>query len=123
MAPPAPTSFSAQVVPQAPEDPAPPEYEDFDDMVLAPLFHNTIPAPTRHISLEVELETMDNGINRGMFNGVTWNPPLTPTLLTTLSVGKNATYESVYGPGTFVISYGDVVQLEIVNLDDGSHPL
>ena len=66
---------------------------------------------------------MDNGINRGMLNSVTWNPPLTPTLFTALSMGTNATHESVYGPGTMLFDYGDVVQLEIINLDDNSHPL
>lgn len=92
-------------------------------MQLKPLLPVPFPAATRIVPLEVLLETMDNGINRGMFNNVTWNPPLTPTLLTALSMGTNATHESVYGPGTILINYGDVVQLEIINLDDNSHPL
>ena len=106
-----------------PPSAAPSKYEDFDDTQLKPLLPVLVPAPTHIIPLEILLETMDNGINRGIINNVTWNPPLTPTLFTALSMGTNATRGSVYGPGTVLVNYGDVVQLEINNLDDNSHPL
>jgi iron transport multicopper oxidase len=78
---------------------------------------------TKTISLEVLFDTMDDGTNRAMFNGVTYNPTLVPAMFSELTLGENATVESAYGPLSFVIEYGDVVDLVVKNGDAGKHPL
>lgn len=103
--------------------PAPSSYSEFDDRVLKPVAPKDLGNPTRELTLEVLLETMDNGINRGMFNSVTWNAPLVPSLLTALTMGNSSTDQRVYGPATVVFQPGEIVDLVIVNLDDNSHPL
>jgi iron transport multicopper oxidase len=81
------------------------------------------PPVTKTIDLEVLFDTMDDGTNRAMFNEVTWNPPSVPGIFSVMSLGENATVEGAYGPLSFVIEYGDVVDLVIKNGDAGKHPL
>jgi iron transport multicopper oxidase len=81
------------------------------------------PALTRTIELEVSFATMDDGINRGMFNQITYNSPLVPAIFSELSLGSNATVPQAYGPTSFVLEPFDVVDLVIKNGDVGKHPL
>lgn len=78
---------------------------------------------TKTIDLEVAFDTVDDGTNRAMFNQITFNVPKVPTIFSTLSLGPNATAEGAYGPLSFIIEYGDVVDLVIKNGDAGKHPL
>lgn len=43
-----------------------------------------------------------------MFNNVTYNSPLTPSLLTQLSMGNSSTDVVVYGPQAFVLEFNQV---------------
>jgi hypothetical protein len=38
-------------------------------------------------------------------------------------MGEDASVASVYGPHTEVLQYGEIVQMTVVNWDDGKHPL
>lgn len=78
---------------------------------------------TKTIDLEVMFDTMDDGTNHAMFNQVSWNAPLVPGIFSVKSLGENATSQAAYGPLSFVIEYGDVVDLVIKNGDAGKHPL
>lgn len=98
-------------------------YHDVNDTALLPIPAIAQPVATRTISLEVEFATMDDGTNRAMFNGITYNSPLVPAVFSELTLGDNATVPSAYGPSSFVIEYGDVVDLVIKNGDVGKHPL
>lgn len=99
------------------------EYHDIDDVSLVPIVAESQPPVTKTIDLEVLFDTMDDGTNRAMFNEVTWNPPSVPGIFSVMSLGENATVEGAYGPLSFVIEYGDVVDLVIKNGDAGKHPL
>jgi iron transport multicopper oxidase len=43
-----------------------------------------------------------------MFNNVTYNSPLTPSLLTELSMGNDSTDPVVYGPQSFILQFNEV---------------
>ena len=66
---------------------------------------------------------MDDGTNHAMFNLVTFNFPVVPFVLSALTHGAIATVAEAYGPLSFVIEYGDVVDFVVKNGDVGKHPL
>lgn len=98
------------------------EYHDVNDTALVPVIVEAQPAATKTIELEVSFDTMDDGTNRGMFNGITHNNPLVPAVLSELTLGENATVPWAYGPTSFVVEYGDVIDIVIKNGDAGKHP-
>jgi iron transport multicopper oxidase len=98
-------------------------YHDVTDTALVSIPAIVQPVATKNITLEVQFDTMDDGTNRAMFNGVTFNPPLVPTVFSELTLGENATVASAYGPLSYVINYGDIVDIVVKNGDAGKHPL
>lgn len=98
-------------------------YHDVDDLSLVPIEVIPQPTVTKTIDLEVSFDTADDGTNRAMFNQMTWNVPKVPGIFSALSLGENATADAAYGPLSYVIEYGDVVDLVIKNGDLGKHPL
>jgi iron transport multicopper oxidase len=60
-----------------------------------------------------------------MINNVTYLPPKVPTLYTALSApSKFVNTPTIYGAHTnpYVLKYGDVIEIVLINKDDGSHP-
>ncbi|QRV79485.1 Multicopper oxidase [Ceratobasidium sp. AG-Ba] len=125
--------------PMAPEQ----TIDDYDSMpwdtTLEPLEPMTLPNPTKELELGVFFDTMDNGINRAMFNStfsltnnaplvlnpledVTWNTPIVPSAISELTMGADASVQNVYGPNTAVVEYGEIMQMTVVNWDAGKHP-
>lgn len=98
-------------------------YHDVNDVALVPVEVIAQPLVTKTIDLEVLFDTVDDGTNRAMFNQITFNAPKVPGIFSALSLGPNATSEAAYGPLSFLIEYGDVVDLVIKNGDAGKHPL
>jgi len=98
-------------------------YHDVNDTSLVPIPAIAQPRVTKTINLEVLFDTMDDGTNRAMFNEITYNPTLVPAVFSELTLGANATQASAYGPLSFVVEYGDVVDLVVKNGDVGKHPL
>ncbi|KXN86655.1 Iron transport multicopper oxidase fio1 [Leucoagaricus sp. SymC.cos] len=98
------------------------EYHDVDDVSLAPIQQIAQPRATKTIELEVIFDTMDDGTNHGSFNSVVYNSPQVPAILSSLTLGSNATVEQAYGPQSFVVNHMDVVDLVIKNADAGKHP-
>ncbi|KAG5643712.1 hypothetical protein DXG03_009761 [Asterophora parasitica] len=99
------------------------EYHDVDDVALVPVIvEPQLPPVTRTIELEVNFETMDDGTNHGMFNGITYNSPLVPAVFSELTLGSNATVVEAYGPLSFVIDHLEVIDIVIKNGDAGKHP-
>jgi len=94
-----------------------------NDSAFVPVEPIAAPAATKTIELEVTFDKMSDGTNRGMFNKVTYNRPLVPALFSELTMGANSTSESAYGPTSFVLEHGGVVDLIVKNGDDGDHPL
>lgn len=100
------------------------EFVDLNDTALVPIdIVPMYPPADLTIPLVVLLETMDDGTNRGMFNDVTYNAPLVPGILSALTLGENATVAGAYGPTSLVWNHLDVVDIVLMNDDDGKHPL
>lgn len=94
-----------------------------DDHSFAPLYHLPIGPADVSIPLNVFFDTYDNGVNHASFENITYNSPKTPTLFTALTMGDAAANPKAYGPSASVLSYGQVVELEVFNWDAGNHPL
>ncbi|KAJ7854254.1 hypothetical protein B0H14DRAFT_2353866, partial [Mycena olivaceomarginata] len=77
--------------------------------------------PPCTIELEVSFDTMDDGTNHAMFNLVTYNSPLVPTILSAMTIGGNTTDASVYGPQSF--EHMDILDIVVKNGDARKHHL
>ena len=66
---------------------------------------------------------MSDWTTRAVFNGITFNLPLVPTVFSELTLGETAVVASAYGPLSFVLKYGDVVDLVVKNAHSRAHPL
>ena len=66
-----------------------------------------------------------------MFNNVTYNTPVTPGVFSMLSLARGdggvgpdaAEVASAYGPWSYVLNDGEIVDLVVMNSDAGKHPL
>ncbi|PPQ74774.1 hypothetical protein CVT24_003198 [Panaeolus cyanescens] len=97
-------------------------YHDTDDVSLVSIPAVPQPPVTLTIPLLVAFDTLDDGTNRAMFNGITYNSPLVPAIFSELSLGPNASVASAYGPSSWILNQGDVVDLVVMNGDAGKHP-
>lgn len=97
-------------------------YTTTNDSALIPAVVEPAPLPTNTLELEFNFDTMSDGTNHGFFNNLVYNPPLVPAIMSALSLGENATSQEAYGPYSFVVNYGDVVDLVVKNADTGHHP-
>ncbi|KAG6829746.1 hypothetical protein H0H92_003622 [Tricholoma furcatifolium] len=98
------------------------EYHDVNDTSIVPVVQVPSVPSTRTIELEFEFDTMNDGTNRALINGITYNSPLVPAVLSEFTLGDNATVAGAYGPTTFVLDHLDVVDIVIKNADTGKHP-
>ncbi|KAF8632864.1 hypothetical protein AX17_004712 [Amanita inopinata Kibby_2008] len=98
------------------------EYHAVDDISLVPVVPIPQPLASRTIELEATFDTLDDGTNRAMFNGISYNSPLVPAVLSELTLGSNATVAEAYGSLSFVLDHNEVVDIVIKNGDAGMHP-
>ncbi|KAI0310690.1 Fet3 protein [Amylostereum chailletii] len=98
------------------------EYHDVADMELVPVVVEPMPTTDRTIELEVLFDTVEDGTNRAMFNMITYDAPLVPSVLSALTLGANATSEVAYGKTSFIIDHLDVFDIVLKNGDAGKHP-
>ena len=98
-------------------------YHDVDDLALVPTDVIALDPADRTIELEVSFDTMADGTNHAMFNGITYNSPLVPAIMSDMSLGQNATVASAYGPTSFVIDHLTTFDIVLKNGDAGKHPL
>ena len=94
-----------------------------DDLALVPIEVKPLPEADRTIELEVLFDTMDDGTNHAMFNMVTYNSPLVPSIMSEMTLGENATVATAYGPNSFVLDHLSVFDIVLKNGDAGKHPL
>ena len=94
-----------------------------DDLALVPTDVIALDPADRTIELEVSFDTMADGTNHAMFNGITYNSPLVPAIMSEMSLGQNATVASAYGPTSFVIDHLTTFDIVLKNGDAGKHPL
>jgi hypothetical protein len=66
----------------------------------------------------------DDLLTRAIINNVTYIPQTVPTLYTALSAGADVMNPIVYGVNSnaFVLKYGEVVEIVLINNDGGDHP-
>ncbi|KAJ3094650.1 ferroxidase fet3 [Phlyctochytrium planicorne] len=112
---PAAETFSTDVVPET----------SAEDMSLIPL----VPIPAfkvdRQVKLTVNFLVLDDGINHGTFNNIPYIKPQVPTLLSTLTVGKEFAAEpAVYGANVlpYILKHMEGVEIVVDNTDAGAHP-
>ncbi|KAJ3323899.1 ferroxidase fet3 [Blyttiomyces sp. JEL0837] len=87
--------------------------------------NGTTNANFKRIVLDSSFEVYQDGINHGAFNNVPYVYPKLPTLYTVMTIAEEFLYTpEVYGTSSnpFVLTYGDIVELVIVNNDEGDHP-
>jgi hypothetical protein len=94
-----------------------------NDTALTPVVVDPALPPTNTIELEFNFETMNDGTNHALFNNLVYNHPSVPAVMSALSLGENATSQEAYGPYSFLLNYGDVVDIVVKNADTGQHPL
>ncbi|EIW77038.1 Fet3 ferroxidase [Coniophora puteana RWD-64-598 SS2] len=98
-------------------------YNYLNDTLLTPV--NTVaqlPPSSETLNLTFEFDTMNDGTNHAVINGITYNTPLVPAVMSALSLGDNATVQSAYGPSSFVVHHLDVYDILVHNSDTGNHP-
>ncbi|KDQ13082.1 hypothetical protein BOTBODRAFT_33956 [Botryobasidium botryosum FD-172 SS1] len=101
-----------------------PAYPDFEELDLVPVTPKPIqPADAKH-TLTATFDTFDDGTNRASFNGVTFQFPVVPSLITQLTMGNDSNDPRVYGAQTnaIILNYLDNIEVTIVNGDTGKHP-
>jgi len=100
-------------------------FYDWDDTLLVPLEPEPVLPPDESCQLDVLFETRGNGKNYAMFNGISYTPPIVPTILTVLSAPSNYSMNpTIYGTYTnpFVLGHNNMVQIVLNNGDTGNHP-
>ena len=100
-------------------------FYDWEDTSLVPLEPEPVIEADESHQLDVLFGVLGDGQNYAMFNGISYKPPIVPTLLTALSVPSNySTEATVYGTSTnpFVLSHNNMVQIVLNNGDAGKHP-
>ncbi|KAI0938395.1 hypothetical protein AcV5_000087 [Taiwanofungus camphoratus] len=97
-------------------------YLETNDTALVPVDVVPMVPATTTIELEFEFDTLDDGTNHALVNGVTYNSPLVPAVLSQLTLGANASVAEAYGPLSFVVNHLDVVDIVLKNADTGKHP-
>ncbi|ORY04981.1 hypothetical protein K493DRAFT_333685 [Basidiobolus meristosporus CBS 931.73] len=95
-----------------------------DDISLVPIIAAASAPPDFRIELNVLFDVLDNGVNRAMFNNVTYIPPSVPTLFTAYSMGEMSSDTRVYGKhsNAFVLEHNQMVELVVNNWDADDHP-
>jgi iron transport multicopper oxidase len=99
------------------------EYHLVNDTGLVPVAVEPMLPVDKKIDLEVTFGVMTDGTNHGMFNELSYHPPLVPTVLSVLTLGSNATVATAYGPTSFVLPHLSAVQITLKNGDTNTHPL
>lgn len=101
------------------------EYDILDDFYLVPVSRTELyPDADQTITVDVIMDNLINGVNYAFFSNLTYVAPKTPTLLTVLAAGDEATNELIYGSNTdsFVLGYGETIDIVVNNQDTGKHP-
>ncbi|KAI5116373.1 hypothetical protein M0805_008686 [Coniferiporia weirii] len=103
-------------------------YVDTNETIFVPIpAVQQYPPSTYTVSLLAAFDTMTDGTNHAMFNDVTYNTPVVPTVFSALtldSVAGNGSSDvaSAYGPWNFVLAANDTVDILLMNSDVGKHP-
>ncbi len=100
------------------------EFPYFDDTAFVPVIAlPMVPADVVH-NLSVVFDTYSDGKNYASFNGKSYAMPNTPSLLSLMSMGAEASNMDIYGPtsGAIAAPYNQMIEMTIFNTDAGFHP-
>jgi iron transport multicopper oxidase len=100
-------------------------FYDWDEILMTPLEPEPVLPYDESYPLDVLFDTLGNGVNYAMFNGISYTAPIVPSLLTVLSAPTNYTTDAtIYGDYTNpkVLGHNNVVQIVLNNGDTGKHP-
>lgn len=103
----------------------PTKFDPFDDMTLIPYDHEPLlQNPDHSITVNVNFQILDNGIDYAFLGNITYTKPQVPTLYTVYSAGDLAANEAIYGEFTHpvVLQHNEVVEIVLNNQDTGTHP-
>lgn len=114
----------------SPDEPLPiPSYNEplnpFDDFRLIPVDRQPLYTdPDQLVLLNLKMDNLGDGANYAFFNDITYVRPKVPTLYTALTTNEYASNSIIYGVFTnsFVLGYGQVVEIVVNNHDPGKHP-
>lgn len=96
-----------------------------DDFLLVPVEKQPLlDDPDYQIVLNFTMDNLGDGVNYAFFNNISYVAPKVPTLYSVLSSGEFATNPAIYGSNTntFVLQYGEVIEIVLNNMDPGIHP-
>lgn len=96
-----------------------------DDFKLVPVEKQPLlDDPDYQIVLNFTMGNLGDGVNYAFFNNISYTAPKVPTLYSVLSSGEYATNAAIYGSNTntFVLHYGEVIEIVLNNMDPGIHP-
>lgn len=97
-----------------------------DDFNLVPLLKEPIfDHPDYQIAVNFTMDTLGNGVQYAMFNGVSYTAPKVPTLYTVMSAEDDLLENAqIYGSNTntFVLKENEVIEIVVNNQDPGAHP-
>lgn len=96
-----------------------------DDFTLTPLEKKTLYNDADYqIVLNFTMEQLGDGVTYAFLNDQTYTAPKVPSLYTVFSSGDLANNAAIYGSNTnsFVLLYGETVEIVLNNMDPGLHP-
>ncbi|KAH8110240.1 hypothetical protein DFH11DRAFT_1730367 [Phellopilus nigrolimitatus] len=76
------------------------------------------------VPLLVAFDTTTDGTNRAMFNDISYNAPIVPTVFSALSLDADvgpgaADFASAYGPWNFILSANETINIVVMSSNDG----
>ena len=100
-----------------------PTFHYVNDTSLSPTSPIPQPKSSKKFIVNFNFDLSTDGTNHAFINNVTFNYPLVPTVLSELTLGRNAVVEEAYGESSVVVDHLEVFDVVIQNADTGAHPL
>ncbi|PYI00842.1 multicopper oxidase [Aspergillus sclerotiicarbonarius CBS 121057] len=101
------------------------QYNVLDDMTLVPYDEQPLLLePSQIVTLDMNMNILEDGVTHWALNDVSYSPPETPTLYTALTSGESATAPETYSSqaNTIILNHNETVELIINNRHMGRHP-
>ncbi|KAJ1962113.1 ferroxidase fet3 [Dipsacomyces acuminosporus] len=100
------------------------DWSPFKDIDLVPYKREPALGFDATYNMDIYFNQYTDSINHGTFNNITFEMPKVPTMLTAMSMGKDAMNKTVYGPQTnaHILEHMHDIQLVVNNFDVGHHP-
>lgn len=104
-------------------------YPSSNDFDLVPVVEMGVVDADDSFNQDILFDNLNDGQNYAFFNGMTYKPPKTPTLFTTIIAGKNVNTSLVSDPtiygdytNTHILRHNEMIEMVLNNQDPGKHP-